>query len=229
VDAVNRTTDNDLNEEQIARYLKNNAGFFLRHEDLLMDLKLVHHSGNAVSLLERQVSLLRERNVELRQRLGGLLDNARNNDQLFEQTRGLILSLLEARDLQQIVQIFRQRLVADFNVEFASIIFFGNQTSSSAIRFVAIDEARRQIESLLRHSSAVCGVLRPEENQFLFPENADQIGSAAVMPLNSTYPLGVLAIASHDAHYFRSTMGTMFLSYLAEVLQRILPAHLERY
>jgi uncharacterized protein YigA (DUF484 family) len=226
---ANRTLDNEISEEQIARYLKNNPGFFLRHEDLLMDLKLVHHTGNAVSLLERQVSLLRERNMELRQRLGGLLDNARNNDRLFEQTRGLILALLEARDLTQLVQVFRQRMVADFDVEFATIVFFGSQSSTGQLRFVAIEEARRQIDSLLRHSSAVCGVLRPEENQFLFPEHAEHIGSAAVMPLNAVHPLGVLAIGNRDPHYFRSTMGTMFLSYIADVLQRILPSHLERH
>jgi uncharacterized protein YigA (DUF484 family) len=226
---ANRTLDNDISEEQIARYLKNNPGFFLRHEDLLMDMKLVHHTGNAVSLLERQVSLLRERNMELRSRLGGLLDNARNNDRLFEQTRGLILALLEARDLNQLVQTFNKHLATDFNIEFSTIIFFGNAASTSAVRFVQVDEARRQIDSLLRHSSAVCGVLRPEENQFLFAAQAEHIGSAAVMPLNATYPLGVLAIGSRDAHYFRSTMGTLFLSYIADVLQRILPAHIERY
>ena len=226
---ANRTLDNDISEEQIARYLKNHPGFFLRHEDLLMDMKLVHHTGNAVSLLERQVSLLRERNMELRSRLGGLLDNARNNDRLFEQTRSLILALLEARDLTQLVQTFNKHLATDFNIEFSTMIFFGNASSTPAVRFVQIDEARRQIDSLLRHSSAVCGVLRPEENRFLFGDQAEHIGSAAVMPLNATYPLGVLAIGSRDAHYFRSTMGTLFLSYIADILQRILPAHLERF
>ncbi len=73
-----------------------------------------------------------------------------------------------------------------------------------------LGEARAQIDGLLKSSKAVCGVLRPEEVQFLFPDHARQVGSAAVVPLTYGYPLGVLAIASTDAHYFRSSMGTLF-------------------
>jgi uncharacterized protein YigA (DUF484 family) len=70
-------------------------------------------------------------------------------------------------------------------------------------------------------------VLRPEEVKFLFPDHSRQIGSAAVIPLSLGHPLGVLAIASTDPQYFRSSMGTLFLGYIAEVINRLLPKYLK--
>jgi uncharacterized protein YigA (DUF484 family) len=200
------------NADQIAAYLRRHPDFFLKRPDLLMDIEVAHPSGGAVSLLERQVSVLRERNMDMRHRLNNLLDTARTNDRLFEQTKQLVLHLLEAQTLDQIVDTFVNSLQKDFEVA----------------RVVVLGEARAQIDGLLKSSKAVCGVLRPEEVQFLFPDHARQIGSAAVVPLTYGYPLGVLAIASTDAHYFRSSMGTLFLGYIAEVLNRLLPKLLKQ-
>jgi hypothetical protein len=62
----------------------------------------------------------------------------------------------------------------------------------------------------------------------LFPDHNRQVGSAAVVPLVYGNPLGVIAIASTDANYFRSSMGTLFLGYIAEVLNRLLPKHIKQ-
>ena len=70
--------------EQVVAYLKAHKNFFVDHEALLADISIPHETGKAVSLVERQVVVLRERNVELRERLTHLLDVARENDVLFE-------------------------------------------------------------------------------------------------------------------------------------------------
>lgn len=211
--------------DQVASYLKRHPGFFLKRDDLLLELELAHPAGGAVSLLERQVSVLRERNMEMRNRLAGLLDNARNNDRLFEQSKQLVLKLIEAQSLDQTVDTFVHSLQQDFQMDFAALVLFGNpaQHRSTRARIVPLADARTQIDSLMKSSKAVCGVLRPEEVQFLFPDHQRQVGSAAVVPLNAGHPLGMLAIASSDPNYFRSSMGTLFLGYLAEVLNRLLP------
>lgn len=216
--------------DDVAAYLKLHPDFFLKRPDLLMDLEVAHPSGGAVSLLERQVSVLRERNMEMRQRLNNLLDNARANDQLFEHTKQLVLKLIEAQNLDQMVDTFVAGLEQDFKIDFASLVLIGNPNAHRGVRarVVPLAEARAQIDGLLKSSKAICGVLRPEEVQFLFPEHTRQIGSAAVVPLSFGYPLGVLAIASTDANYFRSTMGTLFLGYIAEVLNRLLPKYLKQ-
>jgi uncharacterized protein YigA (DUF484 family) len=86
-----------LNDELVRDYLMDNDSFLQRNPDILDFLHIPHASGSAVSLVEKQASVLREKNVEMRHRLKALSQNARENDLLFEKTRTLVLSLLEAQ------------------------------------------------------------------------------------------------------------------------------------
>ena len=88
---------------------------------------------------------------------------------------------------------------------------------------MSYEEAAAAIPGLLKSSKAVCGALRPHELDFLFPGSGREIGSAAVAPLRPGQPLGVLAIGARDPNHYRSSMGTLFLSYIAEVLERAIP------
>lgn len=222
--------EKDITEDDVARYLKSHSGFFLKRDDLLMELQLSHPSGGAVSLLERQVSLLRERNMEMRSRLNNLLDNAHNNDLLFTKTKQLVLSLLEAQGLDAIVNTFTRSLLSDFSMDFVNLTLIGNPKLHRSVssRMVPVDDAYRQIPGLLKNNHATCGVLRPEELAFLFADQSEHVGSAAVVPLSYSAPIGIIAIGSRDAQYFRSSMGTLFLTYIAEVLNRILPRYIQQ-
>ena len=51
------------NAEQVAAYLRAHKDFFVEHEALLADITIPHETGKAVSLVERQVVVLRERNI----------------------------------------------------------------------------------------------------------------------------------------------------------------------
>lgn len=213
-------------EEEVSRYLRNHPGFFLANEDLLVDLKLSHKTGKAVSLLERQVALLRERNMDMRNRLSKLLDNAQRNEQLFEQSKALILSLLEAKRADELSNTLCRHLVSDFEpVDYASLILFAdpNKLGGSQLRVENPEQAREHIGGLLGSHKAVCGVLRPQELGFLFGKHADHIGSAAIMPIKPGNIDGVIAIASKDPEHFKSSMGTLFLDYIVEVVNRSLP------
>lgn len=219
--------DNDnvrdsLSPEQVLQFLRDNPTFFLNHEDLLADMFLPHVSGNAVSLIERQVSVLRERNMEMRHRLTRLLENARDNDRLFDKTRKLVLQLLDATSLEAISDTVHDSLVNDFGVGFAQLTLLGDRRKPG-VRVVTTQQAMREIGSILKNSRAVCGALRPEEFEFLFPDDYRHVGSAAVVPLSDGSHIGVLAIGNRDPNYYRSSMGTLFLSYVAEVLNRVLP------
>ncbi|ROS02002.1 hypothetical protein EDC56_2451 [Sinobacterium caligoides] len=214
-----------LSEEQVAKYLQQHPEFFTQRDDLLSQLTLPHDSGEASSLLERQIAHQRQLNNDLRSRLNNLLGVARDNDQLFNKTKNLVLSLLDCQDLDHAVDIINFSLTKDFNADYCSLTLFGNssQYSHSKARVVGAFEAQQTVGHLLRSSRAVCGVLRPQELEFLFAEDADAIGSAAVSPLSYGQLIGVLAIGSADETYFRSSMGTLFLSYVSEVLNRTLP------
>ncbi len=218
--AVAATTE--LDEEQVREYLKENGDFLQRNPDMLDYLHISHASGSAVSLVEKQVSVLRERNVEMRHRLNALTANARENDHLYESTRNLVLKLLEARDREALYRAFTDSMAEDFKVEHASLILFGKPGSEGDCRLETAESARIEIGAILKGRKPMCGVLRAEELGFLFPD-AGEVGSAAVMPLGENADLGVIAVGSSDANRYNSAMGTLFLSHIADVIVRLLP------
>lgn len=212
--------------EQVKAYLQQHPDFFEDHPELLEMISLPHESGAAISLIERQVSVLRERNLEMRQRLNGVLDSAKVNDKLFEKTKRLILTLLECGKKADVLDAVSTSLGSDFQVEFHSLILLGEQPlklDSPHTRIVSGEQANRQIGTLLRNNRATCGVLGSEELTFLFGEAAHRVGSVAAVPLTQGSPFGILAIGHSDPNFYRSSMGTLFLSYIAEVLCRIIP------
>ncbi len=226
-----KTTVNgaELQEAQVTTYLREHPEYFENHPDVLELMRLPHESGSAVSLVERQVSVLRERNMEMRARLSNMLDTARANDKLFEKTKRLVLRLLDADDLQSIVDILSHSLSTDYAVEHFSLLLLGDkqEIAETSAKVVGLDQAQSQIGTLLRTNRAICGILRQEELSFLFGEHAFQVGSVAAVPLSHGTTFGVLAIGNSDPQYYRSSMGTLFLSYIAEVLNRIIPRYLK--
>ena len=212
----------DLTEEQVKQYLSENGDFLQRNPDMLDHLHIAHASGSAVSLVEKQVSILRERNIDMRHRLKALTTNARENDKLYDQTRKLVLSLLDAGSLDELYEAFMQAMSTDFKVDYASMILFGEPGAESACRIEDPTAAREQIGALLKGRKPVCGVLRMEERAFLFPD-AGEVGSAALMPITNGKEQGLIAVGSADANRYTTNMGTLFLTHIADVIQRLLP------
>lgn len=229
-DNKSSTMADPLDAEQIAAYLREHPDFFGHYQDLLGDLFLPHESGPAISLVERQVSILRERNMDMRRRLSKLLDNARDNDKLFDKTKRLILSLLEGQDFGDIIDALFYSFDKEFNIHFTTLQLFGNvdKLPSSQAQIVPIALAREQIAPLLKSNRAMCGTLGQKELAFLFGKHAGEIGSVATVPLVHGTTFGLLAIGNRDPQYYRSSMGTLFLGYIAEVLNRLLPKYLPR-
>ena len=212
-----------LDSESVAAYLRQHPEFFVDHEELIPELRIPHQPGEAVSLVERQVKLLRERNIEMRHRLSQLMDVARDNDRLFDKTRRLVLDLLDAVSLEEIVSAVEDSLRHEFKVPFVSLILF-SETPMQVGRWVSSAEAHQAIGGLLGGGKTTCGVLRPAELEFIFgADECTQVGSAAVVSLTHQGLHGVLAIGSPDPQHYKSSLGTLFLGYVAEVLARVLP------
>jgi uncharacterized protein YigA (DUF484 family) len=215
--------DSALSEEQVRDYLKQHEDFLQRNPDMLDHLHISHASGSAVSLVEKQVSVLRERNIDMRHRLNKLTTNARENDKLYDKTRSLVLALLDSQDVEALYKTFMSAMTDEFKVEHASMILFGDNGEDGACRIEPAESASIEIGALLKGSKPVCGVLRKEELAYLFPDAGD-VGSAALMPLASAgEQLGLVAVGSSDASRYSSNMGTLFLNHIAEVIVRLLP------
>jgi uncharacterized protein YigA (DUF484 family) len=83
--------------------------------------------------------------------------------------------------------------------------------------------AMPEFADLLGQQQPLAGRLSAERLQRLFGEQADQVRSAAVMPLDE---LGLLAIGSPDADHFQPGMGTLFLRMIAATVSAaLLRAH----
>ncbi|MHC6228013.1 DUF484 family protein [Pseudomonas sp. X10] len=213
----------NLDAEAVATYLRANPTFFAEHDELLGELHIPHQRGDSVSLVERQLKLLRDRNIEMRHRLSQLMDVARDNDRLFDKTRRLILDLLDANSLEEVVMAVEDSLRQEFQVPFVSLILF-SESATPVGRWVNSSEAQQAIGGLLGSGKTVSGSLRDHELDFLFgEEQRKEVGSSAVATLEYQGLHGVLAIGSRDPQHYRSTVGTLFLSYIAEVLGRVVP------
>ena len=219
-------SDNLPSADQVAQFLRAQPDFFVAHADLLADLRIPHASGEAVSLVERQVAVLRERNVELRERLNGLLSVARDNDLVFARTRSLVLALLEAQTLSSLAQALARSLVEDFGMVASALLLADARVDATlpGVRSLEGGELDAAIGSLLRGERITCGVLRPEELAFVFGTAAANVGSAAIVPLSFHGLRGVLAIGARDPQHFRSGMDTLFVGHIGEVLARRLHA-----
>ncbi|MDI2592705.1 DUF484 family protein [Pseudomonas sp. N3-W] len=212
-----------LEAAAIAAYLEAHPDFFVDHEELLPALRIPHQRGDTVSLVERQMTILRDRNIELRHRLSHLMDVARDNDRLFDKTRRLILALMDATSLEEVVISVEDSLRQDFQVPFVSLILLGDNALPVG-RWATHADAQTAIGGLLSEDKSVCGSLREHELDFLFGEDQrKQIGSTAVVAISYQGIHGVLAIASRDPQHYKSSVGTLFLSYIAEVMGRVLP------
>ncbi|HEY9035041.1 MAG TPA: DUF484 family protein [Pseudomonadales bacterium] len=216
--------------DAIAEWLAQHPDFFTNRNELLCQMQLPHDTGGAVSLVERQVGLLRDRNHELRSRMQKMMDAARVNDRLFESSRKLVLALIEAQRLEDLLVTVEESLTRDFQAEYHQVIIFDRDDlpAIGQARSVSEAEARAAVGALIDSSKPVCGVLRDNERDYLFGDDGQHIQSAAIVPLKGVNLIGLLAIGSDDANRFQRQMGTLFLKYLADILGRLLPRLLDQ-
>ncbi len=216
-------------DKVVREFLRDNPTFLDENTDILETMVLPHNSGKAVSLVERQVGVLRDRNKEMRSRLDNMLQTAKDNDLLFEKTKRLVLNLLEAKTLGALVEAVYDSLGKDYGIEFYSLTLFGDDKKlpRTMARVASTEKANERVGTLIGANRAVCGILREDEMVFLFGERGRQVGSAAAVPLRYDSLYGILAVGNSDPNFYKSSMGTLFLSYIAEILNRVLPSHLK--
>ena len=210
-----------LDDATVAGYLRSHPDFFERMPGLISELSLPHDAGHAVSLVERQVSILRERNIDMRKRLSELVDAAKDNDALFEKTRTLTLALVEAPDLEAIDAVLATELIEGFGADCAVCYFSQPHAEASHLHLIYTESVRTlPMFHLTQGTGISCGVLRSDEFETLFGTRTDREGSAAIVQLGHGALLGMLAIGSRDPERFSPDMGTLFVRYIGDILAR---------
>ncbi|MFM1897538.1 MAG: hypothetical protein RLZZ385_2612 [Pseudomonadota bacterium] len=210
---------------QVADYLRQHPDFFLAHDDLLVELQLPHESGKAISLLERQVAILRSRGTDARTKLNNLLDNARNNDQLFETTRDLVLALLKARDASEILTVAQDRLSHHDNIDACEIVVVADSglRTADSIRAEPLSRLQQDFNDVFRLKRTHCGKLPKDKVALLFPAGKSLVKSTAVCPvLHNGQVLALLALGNRQDNYFNINLDTLFLDFIGNVIGAVL-------
>jgi uncharacterized protein YigA (DUF484 family) len=212
-------------EEEIAAYLAAHPDFFDRHGRLLLQLKVAHEpGGDAISLVERQVSLLRQRSAELEKQLKQLVTVAKANDALVEKIHRLSLRLIATVDFSERLELLETGLREDFLAERAVLVLFDVSAElpvrdNAFLKFIdRNDAALKPFASFLKTGRPRCGLIRDRQKSFLFAGYESEIGSAALVPLGTAADLGFLVIGSSDRDYFHPGKSMDLLGRLGELV-----------
>ena len=219
-------------EARIADYLQQNPEFFERHAALLTKLKLPHSRGAAtVSLVERQVLALRDKNQSLESRLRELIDVARGNDALAAKIHRLACRLVRARNATTLLDAMESSLREDFGAsEWLLLLAPARPTGLTGIdsRHLRMIQPTapelKMFETLFESARPRCGQIRDSQRDFLFGAGTIEIGSAALVPLGREVGFGLLAIGSPDAQHFQPTMSTDFLARIGDLVSEAVAA-----
>lgn len=210
-------------EESVARYLQHNPEFFERHQPLLARLRLPHaRGGSTISLIERQVEVLREHQAEVEQKLAEFVKVARSNDTVAEKIHRFTRRLLRAPSRAATVEQIEASLREDFDA-FNSILVLiepaGDVPPQRFVKVVPADDANlKSFESLFANGKPRCGQARDSQREFLFGSDAPDMGSVALIPLGESGSVGLLAIGSTDRDRFHPGMSTEFLARVGDLI-----------
>jgi len=212
-----------VDDPAVTQYLQQHPDFFERHPQLLTRLRLQHpRNGTTISLIERQVDVLREKHAELEQKLVDFVRVARANDLLSAKIHGFTRRLLRASNRAEVLALVESSLRDDFDAFHAVLVLPGAGTEELLSRFlkpVAHDDPQWQsFGALLTSGKPRCGQVRDSQREFLFGGDASGVGSVALVPLMDLVPPALLALGSPDRDRFHPGMSTDFLSRMGELI-----------
>lgn len=228
---ASNTTEVTITEDQVIDYLRRHPRLLVEQPELLSDIVIPHQTGAATSLVERQVSVLREQLRQSKNQLKDLIGIAQTNTELTQRVHQAAQALIKTDSFSQTISILRSTLANDFKADKTAIQFFlpapASLNEEDAPLFsqdIAADEAL--FAQALESQHAICGRLTSDQHQRIFADTLPEYGSAVLLPLLGREWKGVLAIGSQNPERFQKDMGTDILQQLADLITLALDPHL---
>ena len=209
--------------EDVADYLKNNPGFFEQYADLMAQIFLPHpHGGRAVSLAERQMLTLREKNRATESKLAELIAFGEEIDAISEKVHRLSVALIAAETFQAVIHLLNFHLCDDFSVPHVALRLWTKPTDIEDLpEFAAVSEDLQVFAETL--SRPYCGSTAGFGTASWFGEHANHIRSQALIALrNGGGTIGMIALGSEEAQRFYADMGTLYLERMGEMVSAAL-------
>jgi len=215
-----------LSADSIAEYLRAHPEFFNDYPDLLTDIKVPHASGDAISLVERQLTALREQNEQARKRMHELIEIARQNEELARRMHQLALTLMDAAEPKDIFLTLYDNLRKNFRADKVSVRLFAKPSfvdTFAGEEYVGTEVVEESLfKSIIDKRMPLSGRLKRQQQVFLFGDDGDEIASAVLVPLHGKGWGGIMAIGSFDSDRFQEGMGVELLANMGEILSFIL-------
>ena len=222
---MNTDKKNKVSNKEIAEYLILNPNFFKENPEVLNSIEIIHESGAAVSLIQKQVELLRSNYNSTTDKLMELLGIAKNNEDIFILTKELILSLIDASSIEEIVALIEKSFVADFGAKKSKVLFFTESSKNLPKgRVKNPAEARNILGNLLKPGKIFCGEVNKKVAKFIFNQKTG-VKEMALVPLNSSSLLGLIALGSDQPGKYSDNKDTLFLDFIAEVASKLIDGH----
>jgi uncharacterized protein YigA (DUF484 family) len=189
-------------------------------------MRLPHmRTGSTVSLVERQVEVLRDQKSDADRRLAEFIAVARANDQLADRIHRFTRRLMRAQGAAAALTAIEASLREDFEA-FNCVLLL--TTTIDSLRNVELEPFLRKLpaddtnirtfDALLATGKPRCGQVRDSQRDFLFGPEAASIGSVALVPLGDGGTLGLLALGSAERERFHPGMSTEFLKRMGEMI-----------
>jgi uncharacterized protein YigA (DUF484 family) len=208
---------NAVSGEDVAAWLKATPDFFMDHADVFSAMRIPHpQGGHAISMVERQLISLRERNGQLEKQLSELIGYGQHNDGLIEKLHRLTLALLRAPNAEVTLDVINESMRSDFAIPFSAVRWWGGQ--------IADTDFEATLDCSGEFRSYIAGLDRPyvgpnaaHESRSWLGEGAGELRSFAYVPLSDGGVCGVLMLASADGGRFTPDMATDVLTRLAHL------------
>src|SRR5262245_45353241 len=199
-----------LGAHGVAAWLRRHPRFLQQFPDLALSLVVPRDEGSAASLASYQLDVLRDKNRELSRRLQELFTNAQENERLAVRTHQLTLALMRQNSAADTLRAMAATLAEDFNGDLVCIVVFESVAGleeADWLQHMAAAGARRQpVRDCMADGEPLCGRLQPEKHALLYGLRAEEVQSAALLPIVG---VGLVAVGSHDPNRFFPGMGTL--------------------
>jgi uncharacterized protein YigA (DUF484 family) len=208
-----------MNPQDIINHLQAHPEFFEQHPELFAALTLpTTHGGRAISLTERQMMTLREKNKVLELKIAELMRYGQENEAIAEKFQRWTRLLLLQRQARLIPETLTASLAEIFNVPHLALRVWATSpelaelscTEAVPVELVRLTDQQR---------TPYCGPATETKSDAVALLKEANIQSIALIPLRrgaTPESFGVLVLGSADPRRFHGGMATDFLAHIGE-------------
>ena len=200
---------NKLDAKDVELFLLDNLDFFESRESLLSEMKFKDSTSSASSLLERQIYKLRDEQKDLMGLLTSFIETAQLNEDLFNKSKELTLSILDASDKDEVIDAVQNDFIKSFNINNCQLNFYSNSE---------IDNIEKETGMSFHKGAIHCGSFSSEKMEFLFEDS--KVESAAIAVLVNKTEIGLLKLGSYERTRYLGDEDTTFIEYIRDILEK---------